>query len=54
MIPIDLERGLVVGGLISGGLVFFYALSWIGERRIKKAGEIISQEDPEELNNMHV
>jgi hypothetical protein len=37
-----LERGLVVGGLITGGLVFFYGLSKLGEKRLKKTEEMNS------------
>lgn len=35
VIPLDLERGLVVGGLIVGGFGFFYLLSKLGEKRLK-------------------
>jgi hypothetical protein len=35
VIPLDLERGLVVGGLIVGGFGFFFALSKLGEKRLK-------------------
>jgi hypothetical protein len=37
VIPMDLEYGLLVGGLILGGFVFFFILCKVGERIIMRS-----------------
>ncbi len=36
VIPMDLEYGLLVAGLIVGGFIFFFIISKVGERMIAK------------------
>lgn len=45
-----LQRGLLVGGLISGGFLFFFVLSKLGEKLIKSEEKFLKVSTDEEDN----
>lgn len=45
-----LQRGLLVGGLISGGFFFFFVLSKLGEKLIKCEEKFMKVSTDEESN----
>lgn len=52
VVPMSIERGFLVGGLIAGGFLFFFLLSKLGERMIKLEEKAAKTQSVTQLHEM--